>query len=112
MARTPPRTMRPTCRALRRSDNCPICAADYVIRWASHLLRRHHLRFDQPDAQAPGVGRHGERITAPGSGVALANQIIGFKVARRWSVTTQTRTISTLPLLRGAGYDYTQVRSS
>jgi prepilin-type N-terminal cleavage/methylation domain-containing protein len=89
------------------------CAADYVIRLAPVI---YYVDISS-DSTNPTLRRlvfagTASAITAPGSGVALANQIIGFKVgAALVSNNTATYNFDASTFGGGAGYDYTQVRS-
>ena len=87
------------------------CAADYVIR----LLPVIYYVDITTDSSNPTLRRlvlkgTASAITSPGSGVALANQIIGFKVGASL-VSSNTNTYNFDASTFGAGYDYTQVRS-
>ena len=89
------------------------CAADYVIRLAPVI----YYVDTASDSTNPTLRRlvltgTASAITAPGSGVALANQIVGFKVgAALVSNGTDTYNFNASTFGGGAGYDYTQVRS-
>ena len=89
------------------------CAADYVIR----LQPVEYYVDITTDPANPTLRRlvlagTASAITAPGSGVALANQIIGFKVgAALISSATDTYNFDASTFGGGAGFDYTQVRS-
>jgi prepilin-type N-terminal cleavage/methylation domain-containing protein len=89
------------------------CAADYVIRLAP-VIYYVDITSDStnPTLRRLVLAGTASAITAPGSGVALANQIIGFKVgAALVSNNTATYNFDASTFGGGAGYDYTQVRS-
>jgi hypothetical protein len=89
------------------------CAADYVIRLAP-VIYYVDITSDStnPTLRRLVLAGTASAITAPGSGVALANQIIGFKVgAALVSNNTDTYNFDASTFGGGAGYDYTQVRS-
>jgi prepilin-type N-terminal cleavage/methylation domain-containing protein len=89
------------------------CAADYVIRLAPVI----YYVDTTTDATNPTLRRlvltaTASAIAAPGSGIALANQIIGFKVgASLVGSLTDTYNFNASTFGGGAGFDYTQVRS-
>jgi hypothetical protein len=89
------------------------CAADYVIRLAP-VIYYVDITSDStnPTLRRLVLAGTASAITAPASGVALANQIIGFKVgAALVSSSSDTYNFDASTFGGGAGFDYTQVRS-
>ena len=89
------------------------CAADYVIRLVP-VLYYVDITTDSTNPTLRRLELKGtaSAITSPSSGVALANQIIGFKVgAALVSSNTDTYNFDASTFGGGVGYDYTQVRS-